>query len=190
MHSSVMTLLVLFLLALSAVFADVSSSLFGSTGTPDEGAGETSTPAIEKHHIDTPSPLTQLMHYFNHLDQFQLYPNFMTSMAIDIAEGPESYVMHVDLPGVDKGDVMITIDPEQNEMQISALKQQSKEVIDKRYKRIERSTGQMTRTLFLPDKAGIENMTAKFKQGVLEIMIPKITPTSESKRREIPIFAE
>eukprot|EP01031_Cornospumella_fuschlensis_P041940 gene41940-51196_t len=177
-------------LLLTAALADVSSNLFGSSGTPDVEAPDASTPAIEKHHIDTPSPLTQLMHYFNHLDQFQLYPNFMTSMAIDIAEGAESYVLHADLPGVNKGDIVITIDPEQREMQISATKQKSTEVVGKTYRRIERSVGQMTRTLFIPDRAGLENMTAKFNQGVLEILIPKVTPATESKRREIPIFAE
>lgn len=185
-----MLLFAIFFLTLYLAFADVSSSLFGSSGTLDPDSPEASTPAIDKHHIDTPSTLTQFMHYFNHLDQFQLYPNFMTSMATDIAEGSESYIIHVDLPGVNKGDITITIDPNQNEMQITAVKQQSKQVIDRRYKRIERSTGQLTRTFFLPDKAGIENMTAKFKQGVLEIMIPKVTPISESNRRDIPIFAE
>lgn len=176
----------------AAVFAIgifLMASLADSLGLFGGKEVQEGQPNIEEREIESPSSLTDLMHYFTHSNQFQLYPNFMTSMAVDIAEDPQSYLVHVDLPGVDKGDIKITISPSQHEMQITAYKQSSKEVTDKHhYKRIERHTGHMTRTIYLPDKASLEDMKANFKKGVLEIRLPKVERAPD--RREVPILGE
>jgi HSP20 family protein len=153
---------------------------------------ETETqPTIEKTHIASPSALTELMHYFNHAKHFALYPNFMTSMPVDISESGQDYLVHVDLPGVQKSDLKIAISPAQHELQISAYKSASNEVVDHRFKRIERYTGHMTRTMYLPDYADLDKISAAFKDGVLEIKLPKVNSTCISpdvcERKEIMI---
>lgn len=131
------------------------------------------------------SPLTELFHQFAHSTPFHVIPNVMSSMPIDIAEGPESYLVHVDLPGVDKENVKVTVSPSQHEMQISAFKESSKETSGHHYRRIERQSGHMTRTVFLPEKAKMEDLSAEFKQGVLEIRLPKQTATPEHLQRRL-----
>jgi HSP20 family molecular chaperone IbpA len=54
-------------------------------------------------------------------------------------------------------------------------------------KRIERYSGQLTRTLFLPDDALSEQTSASLKNGVLQIILPRVTPNSQMQRGEIAI---
>eukprot|EP01039_Chlorochromonas_danica_P002644 gene2644-2888_t len=177
-----MALLVLLFL-ISLLGGLLGSSLSSSSICSEEGGA----PAVEKQHISSPSPMTDFIHFFTHTNQFQLYPNFMTSMPVDISEGPDSYLIHVDLPGVEKDDIKLAISPSQHEMQISARKQSNKEISGQFYKRIERYTGHMTRTVYLPDKANLDQLSAEFNHGVLVINLPKITPHPDLDHKEIPI---
>jgi HSP20 family protein len=91
--------------------------------------------------------------------------------AVDIKEENDSFVIHADLPGVDPKDIEITM-----EKGVLTLKGQraseSKEETEK-YKRVERVRGTFLRRFSLPDTVDAEKITAKTKDGVLELTVPK-----------------
>jgi HSP20 family protein len=91
--------------------------------------------------------------------------------AVDIKEEDDCFVIHADLPGVDPKDIEITM-----EKGVLTLKGQraseSKEETEK-YKRVERVRGTFLRRFSLPDTVDAEKITAKSKDGVLELTVPK-----------------
>jgi HSP20 family protein len=56
-----------------------------------------------------------------------------------------------------------------------------KEEKDSKQHRIESFYGAFSRSFALPDNADVSNITAKSKNGVLKIRIPKIKESPESK---------
>lgn len=142
---------------------------------------------VEKKMIPQ-SPFTDFFRLWNKFDQFQVYPHFTSSLLMDIKETPTEYQVHVDLPGVEKGDIKITVSPSQQELQISAFKQGQKHEEGHEYKMVERYSGNMTRTLYLPELADVNKLSAKFQGGVLELQIPKLPEESaKAKHRTIEI---
>jgi len=70
---------------------------------------------------------------------------------------------------------------------ISGEKKKEEKVEKKNYYRMERSYGSFTRSLRLPTEVQTEKATAKFKDGVLEVRIPK---TEEAKKKEKKVLIE
>jgi HSP20 family protein len=91
--------------------------------------------------------------------------------AVDIKEEDNQFVLFIDVPGVEAKDIDIT-----TEKGVLMLKGQryaeTKEQHDG-YKRIERTRGSFQRSFTLPDTADTDRISAKNKNGVLEIVIPK-----------------
>lgn len=107
----------------------------------------------------------------------------MTSaLLMDIKETPGSYEVHCDIPGVDKDNLKITVSPSQQEIQITAFKQGLKQEAGDDYKMVERVTGQLTRTLYLPKDANSDELKARFKSGVLELTIPKLSKDEQKEQ--------
>src|ERR1019366_2684210 len=91
--------------------------------------------------------------------------------SLDICEDKENFYVIAELPGLEEKDVKVTVDD--NVLTISGQKERKEEKKDRNYHRIERSFGEFTRSLSLPKhvKAGAINGT--FKDGLLEITLPK-----------------
>jgi HSP20 family protein len=70
---------------------------------------------------------------------------------------------------------------------IKGEKKKEEEIKEGDYYRSERSYGSFSRSVDLPGEVQIENAKASFKNGVLEIRLPK---TEEAKRREIKVKVE
>ena len=119
------------------------------------------------------------MHMLDFWHDFSLYPQMTNNMLVDIKEGTDHYEMHVDLPGVSKDNVKITISPSQKEMQISAHREGLRREEGQSYRLLERFVGNMTRTIYLPDQANIEQVSAKFDNGVLDINVPKMSKSEQ-----------
>jgi len=91
--------------------------------------------------------------------------------AVDIREEENRYVIHADVPGVKPEDIEVHM-----ENGVLSIKgQRQSETRDERegYKRVERVRGSFFRRFSLPDTADAEAISAKSKDGVLEIVIPK-----------------
>ncbi|MGB5106237.1 MAG: Hsp20/alpha crystallin family protein [Candidatus Zixiibacteriota bacterium] len=100
----------------------------------------------------------------------------------DVHETDDKFVVNLDLPGVDKSDVKVKF--EDNTLIISGERNFENKEDDKNYHHIERVYGSFTRKLALPKDVDGQKITANFKNGVLEISLPKV---EEVKPKEIEI---
>ncbi len=91
--------------------------------------------------------------------------------AVDIREEQDRYVIHADVPGVNPDDIELHME----DGVLSIKGDRYKESKDERegYKRVERVRGSFYRRFSLPDTADAEAISARCKDGVLEIAIPK-----------------
>lgn len=104
---------------------------------------------------------------------------------MDVSETNDKITVKMDLPGVTKEDVNISIIGDT--LQVKGEKKQEKEVKEENYHRIERTYGSFFRSVELPSRVVAEKITAKFKDGVLTIELPK---ADEVKPHAIEIKTE
>lgn len=93
------------------------------------------------------------------------------SPAVDITEDDKEFLVKAELPEMKKEEVKVTV--ENGDLTISGERKQEKEEKGKIYHRIERSYGSFLRSFTLPEGINREKVSAEFKNGVLEIHLPK-----------------
>jgi HSP20 family protein len=101
---------------------------------------------------------------------------------VDIRETAESLQLAVDLPGLRKEDVTITL--ENNVLTIAGERKLDSEQRNDTYHRLERSYGAFSRSFTLAPTVQSGRVDAAFEDGVLTITLPKV---EESKPRRIAI---
>ncbi|MFC7203033.1 Hsp20/alpha crystallin family protein [Haloferax namakaokahaiae] len=94
------------------------------------------------------------------------------SMALDLVEHDDHFIVAVDLPGFEREDVEVSVTDHM--LRISANREQEIEDKDTQYIRHERQHRTEERSLALPDAVDPENVTARMKNGVLTVTLPKI----------------
>ena len=93
-------------------------------------------------------------------------------MKVDIAEKNGHYTVTAELPGVKKEDIQVSIDGA--EVTLSAEVKREKEVAgDQRVLHTERAYGKVSRGFSLPQEVDEAKAEAKFRDGVLELTLPK-----------------
>ncbi len=102
--------------------------------------------------------------------------------SLDISETDKEYTVHVDLPGVKSEDVKLEIHDDR--LSISGKRELVHKEEGKNYHRMERSTGEFFRTVVLPNTVDQDAIVADFRDGVLEVRLPKSTK-SQPKKIEI-----
>ncbi len=90
---------------------------------------------------------------------------------VDIKEETDKFILHADLPGVERDAIDITM--EDGVLSIRGERRLEEEGENGQYKRIERAHGTFYRRFSLPDTADPEGITARCNNGVLEVVIPK-----------------
>ncbi len=105
--------------------------------------------------------------------------------SINTREGKYAYHVEVDLPGMSKDDINISI--EDNILVISGERNFKDEVKEESYYKIESSFGSFSRSFTLPEEADIENIHAESTDGVLEIIVPKLKEEKTNKVKKISI---
>ena len=103
----------------------------------------------------------------------------------DITETEDGYDVRVELPGVSKDDVNVSV----KDRYLTIKGEKRSENVDdpKNYRRTERQYGSFERTFTLPPKVETDKITSVFKDGVLALSVPK---PEEVKSKEIPITVE
>lgn len=91
--------------------------------------------------------------------------------SVDIKEDTNKFVLYADIPGVKPEDIDVSM--ENGVLTIKGEKKTEATTEQEGYKRIERTHGSFYRRFSLPDTANAEAISAKSKNGVLEIIIPK-----------------
>jgi HSP20 family protein len=102
--------------------------------------------------------------------------------AVDIHEEAKQFVVHADLPGVKPSDIEITA--EKGVLALRGSRSLEQKSDDGHYSRVERVNGKFVRTFTLPENVATDQINAKFKDGVLELTIPKIAK-AEPRRIEV-----
>jgi HSP20 family protein len=114
-------------------------------------------------------------------DDYPLTPSAW-SPAVDVAESDTAFVVKMELPGVAKEDVHITM--EQNVLSVKGEKKQEKESKTSDFHRIERSYGTFQRSFSLPSTVKADRIDATFRDGILNVTLPK---AEESRPKEIEV---
>jgi len=91
--------------------------------------------------------------------------------AVDIKEEQGQFVIHADIPGVSPDDIDVSM--ENGVLTIKGEKNTEAKTEKENYKRVERIYGSFYRRFSLPDTADNQAISAKCKNGVLDIVIPK-----------------
>lgn len=101
----------------------------------------------------------------------------------DISGKDDEYTINVDLPGVQKDDIELTVHG--GRLVVKATMSSNDENTQDKFYRIERRYGEFQRVLSLPDDANTEGIQATLENGVLHIVLPRTQ--SEANVRHIPI---
>lgn len=89
----------------------------------------------------------------------------------DISESKDGYHIELDLPGFEEKNVDINL--KDNLLTIKGKREESSENKDKNYFTKERFYGEFQRSITLPNNINSDKIEAKYKNGVLEINVPK-----------------
>lgn len=93
------------------------------------------------------------------------------SPAVDIYETENAFVVKVELPGLTKDDIEVQI--HDGILTLKGERKFEKEVKEENYHRIERAYGTFQRSFSLPTAVEEDKIKASFKDGVLEVNLPK-----------------
>ena len=102
---------------------------------------------------------------------------------VDVAEDGEKILVKVEVPGMEEKDLKVNF---QDGLLSVSGERQFERKDDRNYHRIERSYGSFVRTFSLPRSVDANAIVAHYRNGVLEIEIPK---KEEAKPRQIEINA-
>lgn len=104
---------------------------------------------------------------------------------VDIFETDAAYVLKVEVPGVSRENV--SVDLKDNILTISGERPVEEGIDPEKYYRRERCFGTFHRSFTLREMVSPEKIRARFKDGILEIEIPK---AEEQKPKQIKVEVE
>jgi HSP20 family protein len=104
--------------------------------------------------------------------------------ALDVWETEDALVYAFDLPGI--AEDAISVEVEDAMLTVGATRERAEDVSRERYHRFERRFGSFSRTIGLPQGVDEESIAADYRNGVLEIRVPKPV---QAKPRRITIGA-
>jgi HSP20 family protein len=103
----------------------------------------------------------------------------MWNPAVDLYEKDDHFIIKAELPGINKED--IKVDLKDRVLTLSGERSYNNEVKEENYYRRERSFGKFQRAFTLPADVDAEKIKAEFKDGVLQIEVPK--PENQKAKR-------
>ncbi len=111
-------------------------------------------------------------------------PGGVLPVDLDVSEDDKAVLVKADLPGMDKDDVDISID--NGMLTIRGEKKEEREEQERDYYVAERHYGSFRRSFRLPESVDEDKVSASFKQGVLEVTLPK-RPEAQRKAKKIEV---
>lgn len=100
---------------------------------------------------------------------------------VEVKESPNEICVSVELPGIDDKDLDVSISDEY--LSIKGEKREEKEKETSAYYRMERSYGSFHRRIPFPCGIDKDNVSANFKRGVLNVVLPKLTNAQERTKK-------
>ncbi len=102
--------------------------------------------------------------------------------ALDLREDKDNLVVTVELPGMKKEDIEVTV--QDGVLSISGERKREQTAEEEGVYRSERYYGRFHRTITLPKPVKEDEVKATYKDGVLTIVLPK---TEEAKPKQIEV---
>lgn len=121
------------------------------------------------------------------LSSFPAMPTIpqLSSTSYDLIDEGKNLRIKMNLPGIKKDEIDLNITD--NSVEISAKHKESQEEKKKNFLKKERSEVSYYRTLPLPEKVLSNRAKAKLTDGVLNVTIPKMVPTTKPTKRSVKI---
>ena len=104
---------------------------------------------------------------------------------VDFYKEKDDLVVKAELPGMEKQDIEVNVTD--HTLTIKGEKKKEERAEEENYYRSERSFGSFRRSLELPSDVQAEKAKASFKNGILEVRLPK---TEVAKAKEIKVAVE
>ena len=104
--------------------------------------------------------------------------------AVDVKEEETRYLMEVELPGLTEKDIELKV--EDSILTLSSKKEESKEEKKNGYLLRERRSAEFCRTFVLPNDADRAEIKAEFKNGLLEVSVPK-KPEAQPRKIDVKV---
>ena len=98
----------------------------------------------------------------------------------DLIDKKDALLIRAEIPGVAKDNIKVNV--MEDRVDVSARLERKKEEKEENYYCYERTYGAWQRSFSLPEKVKSERAKAKYKDGVLEITLPKIEEEKEKKK--------
>ena len=102
--------------------------------------------------------------------------------AVDVWETDSELILSFDLPGIPEDKIAVELDD--NVLTVSGERERTQEHTGDRFYRYERRFGTFSRSVTLPSGVNEESIKADYKDGVLEVRVPK---PEEPKPKKIQI---
>ena len=94
-------------------------------------------------------------------------------MKVDVREGDRAYTVHAEIPGVTKDDIQIDLNGDQVSIRAEVKREKDREGGEKLLHG-ERHYGMVSRSFTLPTDVDEKGAAASYKDGVLELVLPKV----------------
>ncbi|KAJ1959072.1 hypothetical protein IWQ62_004757 [Dispira parvispora] len=98
----------------------------------------------------------------------------------DMYDNDKNYVIHAELPGVRREEATVNVEGDTLTVTGETHEESSESRENARIQ--ERRFGRFRRSFPIPGDADLENVSAKFHDGVLDVNIPKVKGTKGSRR--------
>ncbi|GJT23911.1 17.4 kDa class III heat shock protein [Tanacetum coccineum] len=114
------------------------------------------------------------------------------NIPVDIADTPKEYVLYLDVPGLSKSDIQVTVE-EENLLVVKSNGKRKRDEKDEeeegcKYLRLERRPQKnLVRKFRLPENCNMSAISAKCENGVLKVVVEKLPPPPKSKTVQVAI---
>ena len=119
---------------------------------------------------------------FENFEVLQAWPVPRGVPALNLYDDGDRYFLVVPLPGLGAEEVDVSITGET--LIVRGDRRRAEGVEEESYRRQERSFGRWTRTVTMPDRVEVSEVSASFSHGVLTVILPK---ADEAKPRQISV---
>jgi len=133
---------------------------------------------------DFNSLLQNFIHKFKNDREDKDFLEASWSPLSDIIETDDEYKVALDIPGVEKKDIKVSVS--NSLLSISGERKEENEVIKSNYYKIEKAYGKYFRSFNLPENIDMQKIDAEFKNGTLTVHIPK-SENAKPKQIEVKI---
>ncbi|MFW6448967.1 MAG: Hsp20/alpha crystallin family protein [Halobacteriota archaeon] len=116
-----------------------------------------------------PNPLRDMEEFFERMSAD--LPGMPSPPQVDLIEHADEYVLRADLPGFDRDEIDLTL--RDRTLTISADRAEETTEGDAHFVRRERRHRAITRAIQLPEAVEVEDVSATYERGVLEVHLPR-----------------